>query len=191
MIIQFCGLSGSGKTTIALQAKQYFAAAGINIDVIDGDAYRSTLCADLGFSKEDRQTNIRRLAFIAGKLAEYDIIPIICAINPYDKIRKETASSYPNVYLVYIKCSLPELIRRDTKGLYKRALLPQKDEHKINNLSGVNDCFEPPLHPHLIIETDTESVEASSQKLIHFLKTEMAKEKQSNQLIPSKLRKKV
>jgi adenylylsulfate kinase len=169
MIIQFCGLSGSGKTTLANNAKYFFDTKKVNIEIIDGDEYRKLLCADLGFSRKDRITNIRRLAFVAGKLSKYNIIPIICAINPYEQIRQEVANQYSNVKTVYIKCSLQELIRRDTKGMYSKAFLPDYDVNKINNLSGVNDLFEPPIDPNLVIETDDESIFESSQKLINFI----------------------
>lgn len=169
MIIQFSGLSGSGKTTLALKAQEYFKTAGINIEVIDGDEYRKFLCSDLGYTKEDRNTNIRRLAFVAYKLSQYNIIPIICAINPYNEIRSEVAFAYPDVKTIYIKCSLDELIKRDTKGLYSKALLPAGHVNKINNLSGVNDPFEVPNIPDLIIETDKETILESSRKLIEFI----------------------
>jgi adenylylsulfate kinase len=169
MIIQFCGLSGSGKTTLANNAKYFFDIKKVNIEIIDGDEYRKLLCADLGFSQKDRITNIRRLAFVAGKLSKYNVIPIICAINPYEQIRQEVANQYDNVKTVYIKCSLHELIRRDTKGMYSKAFLPDDDVNKINNLSGVNDPFELPVDPNLVIETDNETIFESSQKLIDFI----------------------
>jgi adenylylsulfate kinase len=169
MIIQFCGLSGSGKTTLALKVKEHFDVTNISIEVIDGDEYRNNLCKDLGFSKEDRHTNIRRLAFVAGKLAKYNVIPIICAISPYEEIRQEVAISYSNVKTVFIKCNLAELIQRDTKGMYARALLPDGHADKIQNLTGINDPFEIPANPDLIIETDKESITESSQNLIAFI----------------------
>jgi len=169
MIIQFCGLSGSGKTTLARKIKDYFIPEKISIEIIDGDDYRQNLCSDLGYSREDRNTNIRRLAFIAGKLAQYNIIPIICAINPYDDIRKEITITYPDVKTVYINCSLSELIKRDTKGLYAKAILPEGHPDKINNLSGINDPFEIPARPDLIIETDHETISTSSLKLKEFI----------------------
>lgn len=170
MIIQFCGLSGSGKSTIAKKVKEHFSGTGIKIEVIDGDEYREHLCSDLGFSKKDRYTNIRRLAFVAGKLAQYDVIPIICAINPYEEMRNEIVQNYQDVKTVYIKCDLKELIRRDTKGLYKRALLKDGHEDKIHNLTGVNDPFEVPAHPDLTIETDNERVDDSVQHLVEFIR---------------------
>jgi len=103
MIIQFCGLSGSGKSTLALAAKQYFFNKNIKIEVIDGDEYRRLLCTDLGFTKMDRETNLRRLAFVANVLAKYDIIPIISAINPYEEVRNEIVAAYRNVKTIYLK----------------------------------------------------------------------------------------
>ncbi|MBK5269635.1 MAG: adenylyl-sulfate kinase [Bacteroidia bacterium] len=169
MIIQFCGLSGSGKTTLALKAKEYFKNTKIDIEVIDGDEYRKFLSSDLGYSKNDRNTNIRRLAFVASKFSQHKMLPIICAINPYEELRREVALTYPDVKTIYIKCSLEELMKRDTKGLYSKALLPEGHGDKINNLSGVNDPFEIPDNPDLIIETDKETITESSRKLVEFI----------------------
>lgn len=171
MIIQFCGLSGSGKTTLAYNAKEYLKNKGTEIEVLDGDEYRKGLCSDLGFSKEDRNVNIRRLAFVAFRFSQYNVIPIICAINPYESIRKEMVASYPDVKTVFIKCSLEELIRRDTKGIYAKAMLPDGHPGKIYNLSGINDPFEEPRNPDLIIETDTETVLQSTEKLVKFIES--------------------
>ena len=169
MIIQFCGLSGSGKTTVARKTKEYFDTKNVHIEIIDGDEYRKILCSDLGFTKRDRNINIRRLAFVAGRLSQYNVIPIVCAINPYNEVREEVASIYPNVKTIYIKCSLEELIRRDTKGMYVRALLPEGHPDRIDNLTGVNDPFEIPSTPDLVIETDKETVFESTQKLIEYI----------------------
>ena len=169
MIIQFCGLSGSGKTTIARRVKELLSEKNIPVEIIDGDEYRKVLCADLGFSREDRNTNIRRLAFVAGKLSSYNIISIICAINPYESVRNEVKAAYPNVSTVFIDCSLEELIKRDTKGLYKKALLPHGHPDKVHNLTGVNDPFDVPGNPDLIIRSDSEEVGESVEKLIAFI----------------------
>jgi len=169
MIIQFCGLSGSGKTTIAIKVKELLAGSNIPAEIIDGDEYRKILCADLGFSKEDRNTNIRRLAFVAGKLSSYNIVTIICAINPYESVRQEVKENYPGAATVFISCSLPELLKRDTKGLYKKALLPDGHPEKIHNLTGVNDPFEIPAQPDLIIHSDQESIDESANKLLRFI----------------------
>lgn len=180
MIIQFCGLSGSGKTTLAQMAREHFSRAGIALEVIDADEYRMFLNQDIGFSIQDRHSNIRRLAFIAGKFAQYPIIPIICAINPFEEIRKEIRTRYDNVKTIYIKCSLDELARRDTKGLYQRALLPEEHPEKIRNLTGVNHPFEVPTEPDLVIETDQESPGQSASKLIGFIEQNLQKASCSN-----------
>ncbi|MGZ3929403.1 MAG: adenylyl-sulfate kinase, partial [Mucilaginibacter sp.] len=108
-------------------------------------------------------------AVVAATLSRHNIIPIICAINPYDDVRQEIANQYENVKTVYLDCSMNVLMLRDTKLLYRRALLPDDHPEKVNNLSGVNDPFEIPANPDLIIKTDAESIEASSQKLLEFI----------------------
>jgi adenylylsulfate kinase len=166
MIIQFCGLSGSGKTTLAMHTRNLLQEKGIPVELIDGDEYRKVLCADLGFSKEDRNTNIRRLAFVASKLSAHGIVTIICAINPYDAIREEIRAKYPDVKTVYIHCDMQTLIARDTKGLYKKALLPDDHPDKIKNLTGVNDPFDVPSSPDLVIDTSVETIDESIAKLL-------------------------
>jgi adenylylsulfate kinase len=173
MIVQFCGLSGSGKTTLANKAGTVLRARGMKVEVIDGDEYRKTICKDLGFSKEDRAENIRRLAFIADKFSSQGIIAIICAINPFNEIRKEVAALYRNVHTVFIDCSLEELIKRDTKGLYKKALLPDGHPDKIYNLTGMGDAFETPQHADLVIDTREMDVETSLNKLTDFIETQI------------------
>lgn len=169
MVIQFCGMSGSGKTTIANGVKQNLNCNGVLLEIIDGDEYRKVLCSDLGFSREDRSTNIRRLAFVASKLSTHNIVSIICAINPYDDVRKEIAQQYNNVKTIFISCTLDKLIERDTKGLYKRALLSDGHPDKIENLTGVNDPFECPADPDLVINTECETIEQSVFKVSSFI----------------------
>ena len=169
MIIQFCGLSGSGKTTLAFNVKRLLQQRNINVEIIDGDEYRKELCADLKFSKEDRNQNIRRLAFVASKLSQYKIVAIICAINPYEDIRREISSKYKDVRTVFIDCDLDVLIQRDTKGLYKKALLPEGHPEKIHNLTGINDPFDIPAMPDLIISSHKESIDESTEKLVQFI----------------------
>ena len=158
MIIQFCGLSGVGESTLAACTKKYLLEKGIQVEMIDGDLYRSKLCKDLGFSKKDRQENIRRLGFIASRFSQQGIVSIVSAINPFEEIRMELTATYPNVKTIFLDCSLETLFERDTKGLYKRALLPEGDPNRLNNLTGVNDTFEIPENPDLYINTGTHTV---------------------------------
>ncbi|GAA0544248.1 adenylyl-sulfate kinase [Chitinophaga japonensis] len=173
MIIQLCGLSGAGKTTIARSVKSKAATHGIPVEIIDGDDYRQVLCRDLGFSREDRCENIRRLGFVAGQLSKHGVVCIISAINPYDDVRKELADKYKRVCTVYVDCPLDVLQQRDTKGLYKRAGLPDGHPDKIYNLTGVNDPFEPPAHPELHLHTHTATVDDAAEEVVALIRRSM------------------
>jgi adenylylsulfate kinase len=169
MIIQFCGLSGAGKTTLATATEVKLKKHGLPVEIIDGDEYRETICRNLGFSKNDRCENIRRLAFVAGKLSGHGIITIICAINPYEEVRKEIRETYPNVKTVFIDCPVQTLTQRDTKGLYKRAFLPDNHPDKIINLTGVNDPFDIPPHPDLYVNSDRSSIKDCADSISGFI----------------------
>ena len=169
MIIQFCGLSGSGKSTLARAAEAELKKRGMEVEIIDGDEYRATLCKGLGFSKQDRCENMRRMAFVAGQLSKHGIVTIICAINPYEEIRREVKTTYPKVATVFIDCSIETLKIRDTKGLYQKAFLPKHHPGRINNLTGINDPFEKPSEPDLYINTDSETIISCVNKMVAFI----------------------
>lgn len=168
LIIQLTGLSGAGKTTISNYVKNKLGEQGLKVEIIDGDTYRKTLCADLGFSHEDRCENIRRLAKAALSFSDSRDLAIIAAINPFEEIREELKTSY-GVKTVWINCKVDVLIERDTKGLYKRALLPENHPDKLHNLTGINDNYDQPQKCDLIINTHTETTEASGDKLCEFI----------------------
>lgn len=165
MIIQFCGLSGAGKTTLAENTKNQLLENGIRAEIIDGDVYRSKLCKDLGFSKADRQENIKRLGFIASRFSAQGIVAIMSVINPYEETRAELIREYPNVKTIFLDCPIEVLYQRDTKGLYKRTLLADDDPQKIRNLTGINDMFEKPDQPDLYINTSEKTIEESTRDL--------------------------
>lgn len=169
VVIQLTGLSGSGKTTISYRAKAELEHRGYKVEVIDGDEYRSVLCRDLGFSKEDRFENLRRLGFVARTLARNGVIVLLAAVNPYEEIREELKRSFDRVRTVWIDCDLETLKQRDTKGLYERASLPDGHPEKLANLTGVNDPFEIPANPDLIIRTDREPAGRSAARLVSFI----------------------
>lgn len=169
MIIQFCGLSGVGKTTLAHEAKSQLFLNGISVEIVDGDIYRSKICKDLGFSKADRQENIRRLGFIASRFSSHGIVAIMSVINPYNETRAELKATYRNVKTVFLDCSVETLFIRDTKGLYRRSQLPEQDPEKISNLSGVNDQFDIPLEADLYLNTDLQTIEACTADLCRFI----------------------
>ncbi len=169
LFIQMTGMSGAGKSTLAKEVQRKLKKKGFRVEVIDGDEYREGLCNDLGFSKEDRNTNIRRLGFVGRVLARNDVISIMSAINPYEEIRQELIEAGGNVRTVYVACDLEILKDRDTKGLYQRTLLPVGHPERVTNLTGVNDPFDVPTDPDLTIHTDDEDFETSVTKLEKFI----------------------
>lgn len=167
-IYQFTGLSGAGKTTLAEEVASSFNAIGTEIVIIDGDVYRKTICKDLGFSMADRQENIRRLGAEAYKHSLQNRIVIISAINPFEMIRQELTEKY-GAKTIYINCAMNTLKARDTKGLYKRALLPEGHPDKLLHFTGISDTYEAPIMPDLEIHTDLESKSESAQKIFNFI----------------------
>lgn len=168
ILIQFTGLSGSGKTTLAENVRDLLIENGHKVEVIDGDVYRKTICKDLGFSREDRCESIRRLFNLGCDFVEAKRIVLMSVINPYESLRKEL-SEHEFVRTVFLDCSIDNLIKRDPKGLYKKALLPENDTNRINNFTGISDVFEVPLKADLILKTDFERVCVSTSKLYHFI----------------------
>ncbi|SDT60928.1 adenylylsulfate kinase [Mucilaginibacter mallensis] len=176
MIILLCGLSGAGKTTLAYSVKNKLDELGKHTEILDGDEYRKMLFKELGYSQHDRMENIRRLGFIAGKLSKHGIITIISAINPYQEIRNELVNTYHDVRTVFVDCPIDILTRRDTKGLYARAQLPDNHPNKLHNLTGVNDRFDVVLKPDLHILTGIQTLTESTELLFSLI---------TNQLIPA------
>ena len=168
LIIQLTGLSGSGKTTLSTYVKQKLGEQHLRVEIIDGDTYRKTLCSDLGFSKEDRCENIRRLGRAALAFTGSREVAIIAAINPFEEVRRELKENY-GVKTVWINCAIDVLIERDTKGLYKRALLPENHPDKLSNLTGVNDDYDLPLTCDLVINTHEQTSEQSGDLLCGFI----------------------
>ena len=168
LTLWFTGLSGAGKSTISSIIVDRLRAHGAKVEILDGDVVRTHLSKGLGFSKEDRDTNIRRIGFVCELLSRNGVIAIGAAISPYRAIRDEIRSRVPNFVEVYVECPLDVLIARDAKGLYKKALageLPQ--------FTGVSDPYEPPLNPEVTLHTAVENPEQSADKVweaLHRLK---------------------
>jgi adenylylsulfate kinase len=167
-IFQLTGLSGAGKTTLASRVVGLLLEQHIAAEIIDGDVYRKTICKDLGFRKEDRLENIRRLGAVANGFSSEGKVAIIAAINPYEQARKELEDQY-NARTVFIKCDLETLHQRDTKGLYKKAALPEGHPDKVILLTGVSDTYEIPSSPAMVIDTGTETLDFSTRKLFEFI----------------------
>lgn len=168
ILIQFTGLSGSGKTTLAQNVRHLLADKSYSVEIVDGDVYRKTICSDLGFSREDRYENIRRLFQVGQNFVKENTIVLMSVINPYENLRNELRT-YEFVRTVYLDCSIVNLIKRDPKGLYQKALLPDHDNNKINNFTGISDVFEIPCHADLVLKTDLETEIFSTNKLYDFI----------------------
>ena len=166
-VLQFTGMPGAGKTTLANRLVVLLHERNIDAVVIDGDVYRKTISKDLGFSIADRMENIRRLGMEAYRLSQEGRLVIIAAINPMEASRRELKNLY-GAKLVWLRCSIETLQQRDTKGLYKRAMLADDHPMKIHNLSGINDPFEEPASPDLVIDTGESSIPNCSDTLFDF-----------------------
>ncbi len=158
------GLSGSGKTTIAQGVAEWLRTQSLPVEVLDGDIVRNYLSQELGFSKEDRDRNIRRIAFVARLLSRHQVIVIVSAISPYQKTREEARKMLENFVEVYVKASLDVCEKRDVKGLYAKAR-----SRKIEQFTGIDHPYEEPINPEIICHTDHETVEESINKVISLL----------------------
>ena len=163
--IWFTGLSGAGKTTVARLVEGALREREVKIEVLDGDVVRTNLSKGLGFSKEDRDTNIRRIAFVADLLSRNDVGVITAAISPYRAIRDEAREKMGERFIeVYVAASVDECARRDVKGLYEKAF-----KGEIKEFTGVSDPYEPPENPEITLDTENESPEESADKVLAYL----------------------
>nr|MBN2277214.1 adenylyl-sulfate kinase [candidate division Zixibacteria bacterium] len=165
-IIWLTGLSGAGKSTIAQELERILFSRGYQIRILDGDNVRQGLNSDLGFSADDRQENIRRIGEVSKLFAETGIITISAFISPYTRDRERIRGIMPpgDFIEVYVECSLAECERRDTKGLYKKARAGL-----IKNFTGIDDPFEPPANPELIVNTENSTVTESVSVVLSYL----------------------
>lgn len=160
-VVWFTGLSGAGKSTLAQRLGSLLRERGLKVEVLDGDIVRTNLSRGLGFSKEDRDTNIRRIGFVCELLARNGVAAIAAAISPYREIRDEVRGKIGDFVEVYVKCPFDVLRERDVKGLYTKAL-----RGEIRNFTGISDPYEEPLNPEVTLETDQQTVEESVASLV-------------------------
>ncbi len=159
--VWFTGLSGAGKSTLARGLSQHLANLDIPHKLLDGDEVRRTLCKDLGYSKEDRDENVRRIAEAARELNQEGVVAIVAAISPYREARAKARRQCAHFIEVFVDCSMDTLVRRDPKGLYRRALAGE-----IQNFSGVSDPYEVPENPEIYIDSGTQTEQDSLAHLI-------------------------
>ena len=163
-VIWFTGLSGAGKSTLAEHLAPELRARGLNVEVLDGDEVRTNLSKGLGFSKEDRDTNILRIGWVAKLLARNGVAVITAAISPYAEIRDRVRADVDNFIEVHVDCSIDELARRDVKGLYKKALAGE-----IKNFTGISDPYEAPQSPEVLVNSETQTEAESFADILGYL----------------------
>jgi adenylyl-sulfate kinase len=169
----FTGLSGAGKTTISTIVEDQLRERGSRVEVLDGDVVRENLSKGLGFSKEDRDTNIRRIAFVADLLSRNGVPVITAAISPYRELRDEARDLMRDRFIeVFVKASVEVCAERDVKGLYEKAF-----KGEIKEFTGVSDPYEPPLNPELTLDTEHQTPEESAAQILSLL--------EERQLIPA------
>ena len=161
----FTGLSGAGKSTISERVYARLKEAGAKVELLDGDVVRTHLSKGLGFSKEDRDTNIRRIGFVCELLSRNGVIAMVAAISPYKAVRDEVRSRIGDFVEVYVHCPVEVLAERDVKGLYKKALAGE-----IPSFTGVSDPYEPPDNPEITIDSSCEHVDESVDKVWNALR---------------------
>ena len=164
-VLWLTGLSGAGKTTLAGRLVPELRARGLSVELLDGDEVRTNLSKGLGFSKEDRDTNVRRIGYVARLLARNGVAAVTAAISPYrevrDEVRRAVEGDGAEFVEVYVECPLEVLAERDVKGLYRKALAGE-----IKEFTGVSDPYEEPPAPDVIVRTHEESVGTSAERII-------------------------
>jgi adenylylsulfate kinase len=162
--IWLTGIPSSGKSTLANLLHHELDELGFPVEVLDGDEIRQRLTKGLGFTKEDRDENIRRIAYVAKLLTRVGAVAITAAISPYREARERAKAEIGRVVEVYVQCPLPVCIQRDVKGLYAKAM-----RGELQNLTGISDPYEPPTDPHIVVNTDKESIDESLNKILETL----------------------
>jgi adenylylsulfate kinase len=165
-VLWLTGLSGAGKSTVAAKLGPALAERGHRVELLDGDEVRTNLCQGLGFSREDRDTNIARIGYVAGKLAKHGVAVLVAAISPYREARDLVRSSVDNFVEVHVAAPVATCAERDVKGLYAKALAGE-----IKHFTGISDPYEPPLQPEIVLHTEAESVDESVAQVITWLET--------------------
>ena len=161
----FTGLSGAGKSTLSERVFEKLQKAGAKVELLDGDEVRTHLSKGLGFSKEDRDTNVNRLGFVCQLLSRNGVIAIVAAISPYRETRDQVRAKIENFVEIYVHCPIEVLAERDVKGLYKRALAGE-----IANFTGVSDPYEAPTSPEVTVDSSKETLEQSEARVWDKLK---------------------
>ena len=160
----FTGLSGAGKSTLSGLLATELRRRGLKVEILDGDEVRTNLSKGLGFSKEDRDTNIKRIGYVCKLLTRNGVVAISAAISPYKDVRDFNRQQVGNFIEIYVQCTIEELTRRDVKGLYKKALAGE-----IQNFTGISDPYEAPTHAEIVVDSGKQSVDESVRTILQYL----------------------
>ncbi|MBN1265972.1 MAG: adenylyl-sulfate kinase [Anaerolineales bacterium] len=160
----FTGLSGAGKSTLAEYVVKQLREKNMKVEVLDGDVVRTNLSKGLGFSKEDRDINIYRIGWVCEVLSRNNVVAVAAAISPYREVRDNVRKKIENFVEIYVEVPIEEVISRDVKGLYKKALAGE-----IKNFTGISDPYEAPENPEVVCNTAEETIEESGQKILAYL----------------------
>jgi adenylyl-sulfate kinase len=165
-VLWLTGLSGAGKSTVAAKLGPALAERGHRVELLDGDEVRTNLCQGLGFSREDRDTNIARIGYVAAKLSKHGVAVLVAAISPYRQARDQVRAQVEVFVEVHVAAPVSTCAERDPKGLYAKALAGQ-----LPHFTGISDPYEPPTNPELTLHTETQSVDDSVHQVLTWLET--------------------
>ncbi|MBD3351271.1 MAG: adenylyl-sulfate kinase [Candidatus Lokiarchaeota archaeon] len=167
-VLWFTGLSGAGKTTLGIALEKRLLTKNLRVQRLDGDIVRKSLTKDLGFTVEDRKKNIERITFVTQLLAKHGVATLVSFISPFIDVRENAKKAVEEVdgkfIEVFVKASVDECIKRDTKGLYKKAIAGE-----IDNFTGISHPYEDPPNPDIICDTEHERIEQSVEKIMKYL----------------------
>jgi adenylyl-sulfate kinase len=163
-VLWLTGLSGAGKSTVAAKLGPALAERGHRVELLDGDEVRTNLCQGLGFSRQDRDTNIARIGYVAAKLAKHGVAVLVAAISPYRQARDQVRGAVDTFIEVHVAAPVATCAQRDPKGLYAKALAGE-----IQHFTGVSDPYEPPVDPELVLHTEAQSVDDSVHQVLAWL----------------------
>ncbi len=166
LTVWFTGLSGAGKSTLSQAVQRQLTELGFRTEILDGDIIRQHLSKGLGFSREDRDENVRRIGFVANLLTRHGVIVLVAVVSPYLATRGEVRSAIGRFLEVYVNAPLSVCEERDPKGLYGKARTGE-----LRGLTGIDDPYEPPVRPEVECRTDIETVNESASKVLHAILT--------------------
>lgn len=177
----FTGLPCAGKTTLAAEVGLELRRRGCRVEVLDADALRTTVCKGLGFDRKDRDENVARIGWICTMLSRHGVVSVAAVVSPYADAREQLRKTIPGFVEIYVKTPLSVCIKRDVKGMYAQAMAG-----KLSHFTGIDDPYEEPLHPEVVIETERSSVSECVQSIIEWLERENLLKVDLSSILPAR-----